>query len=291
MGNVVVVGSINQDHVLTVARRPRPGETVTGGTLDVRGGGKGANQAVAAADAGAEVTLVARVGSDIAGTGQREDLARRGVDVSWVTTTDGVATGAAFITVTPDGENAVSVVPGANGMLAVSDVDAVAARLFSDSVVVAQLEIPLDTLVAAVRRCGPTTHVLVNAAPFVALPRALLERVDTLVVNEHEAESLLGSPVAGAADAVDGAARLRSRGPGAVIVTLGADGAVVVDGHGATHVPAPLVPVVDSTGAGDIFVGTLAALLADGHALDGAVSVAVGRASDSVSTAGARSPA
>jgi ribokinase len=290
MGSVFVVGSINQDYVLTVDRRPRAGETVTGGTLDVRGGGKGANQAVAAADSGAAVTLLARVGSDAAGTAQREELARRGVDVSLVTTTDGVATGAAFITVTPDGENAVTVVPGANGRLAVTDVDAVAALLSRCSVLVAQLEIPLDTVVAAVRRGGGTAHILLNAAPFAPLPPSLLEKIDTLVVNEHEAASLLGSPVVAAADAADGAGRLLARGPGTVIVTLGAGGAVVADVHGATHVPAPTVPVVDTTGAGDVFVGTLAALLADGRSLGGAVTVAVERASASVSHVGARPP-
>ncbi len=288
MGTVFVVGSINQDHVLVVDRRPRAGETVTGATLVTRHGGKGANQAAAAAACGVTVTLLGRVGADPAGDAQRRDLARRGVDVSLVAEVTGVATGAAFITVTPDGQNSVVVAPGANGFLAASAVEGAVRRIRDSSVLVAQLEIPLETVEKAVAVCGRQTHVLLNAAPFRALPGLLLERVDTLVVNESEAAALVGSPVVGITGARAGAAALVARGPRTVIVTVGADGAVVADADTCSHVPAPPVPVVDTTGAGDVFVGTLAALVADGQPVHDAIVIAVARASASVAFVGAR---
>ena len=171
MGRVFVMGSINQDYVLVVDRRPGAGETVTGATLDIRPGGKGANQAVAAAVWGAAVSLLARVGDDGAADTQRRDLSARGVDVSLVKQTAGTATGAAFITVTPDGENAVTVAPGANGMLRAADVDDAADLIAGSAVLVAQLEIPLEAVAAAVEACGPHTHVLLNAAPAAPAPR------------------------------------------------------------------------------------------------------------------------
>ena len=288
MGRVFVIGSINQDYVLSVPRRPGAGETVTAATLTVRGGGKGANQAAAAAAGGAGVRLLARVGDDAAAVAQRHDLSMRGVDLSLVSDTSGVATGSAFITVTPDGENAVTVVPGANERLRPSDVTAVAGAIAESAVLVAQLETPLDAVAEAVGLCGPDTHVLLNAAPYRPLPPALLERVDTLVVNEHEAALLIGTPVAGVSAARDGATTIVGLGPRSVVVSLGADGAVVATGGSCRHVRAPVVAVVDSTGAGDVLVGTLAALLADGRPLEDAVAEAVGKASASVTSAGAR---
>jgi ribokinase len=290
MGKVFVVGSINQDHVLVVGRRPGPGETVTGATLVTRCGGKGANQAAAAVESGAAVTLLARVGADGAGIAQRDELARRGVDVSLVMDTADVATGAAFVTVTPDGENSVVIAPGANGRMQASDVKAVAGLISKSSVLVAQLEIPLDAVMEAVSLCGPDTHVLLNAAPYVALPGSLLARTDTLVVNESEATSLVGSPVPGTARAGEIATALLGHGPRNVVVTMGARGAVVASSDRCTHVRAPRVSVVDTTGAGDVFVGSLAALLADGQHLDRAVITAVERASASVGHIGARLP-
>jgi len=290
MGSVFVVGSINRDYVCFVDRRPRAGETVTGATLVTRHGGKGANQAAAAVEGGASVRLLARVGADAAALAGRDDLTRRGVDVSPVRETAGVATGAAFITVTPDGENAVVVAPGANGVLRESDVDAVAGLVSESSVLVTQLEVPLDAVVRAVDLCGPTTHVLLNAAPWRPLPGSLLGRIDTLVVNEDEAAALIGSAVDGVDGARAGATRILARGPGAVVVTLGADGVVVADADGCTHVPAPRVRVVDTTGAGDVLVGWLAALLADGRPLGRAAAIAVEKASASVAFVVARSP-
>jgi ribokinase len=288
MGTVFVVGSINQDHMLFVDRRPRAGETVGGATVVTRCGGKGANQAVAAVEAGATVIMLGRVGADEAGTTQRADLARRGVDVSLVATVPGAATGAAFITVTPDGENAVTLAPGANDRLGASDVDAATGLLVGCAVLVTQLEVPVDVVARAVSACGDDTSVLLNAAPPHPVPESLLQRVDILVVNESEAAALGRAPVGDIDEARTVAAALLGRGPGAVIVTMGADGAVVATADGCTHVPAPATSVVDTTGAGDVFVGTLAALAADGCSLPSAVERAVAQASASVAFVGAR---
>ena len=290
MGSVFVVGSINQDYVLVADRRPRAGETVTGVTLVTRNGGKGANQAVAAVDSGAAVMMLARIGDDVAGSAQRDALAARGVDVSLVTATANVSTGAAFVTVTPDGENSVLVAPGANGLVQSGDVKAAASFIADHSVLVAQLEIPVDAVVAAVNLCGSNTHVLLNAAPLAPLPGALLERIDTLVVNRVEAAAIVDAPIVGIAGALESATMLTGHGVRTAVVTLGADGAVVATAGSCTHVPAPRVSVIDTTGAGDVFVGTLAALLADDQPLDRAVVIAVERASGSVAFIGARPP-
>jgi len=290
VGSVFVLGSINQDYMLFADRRPRAGETVTGVTTVTRNGGKGANQAVAAVNSGAAVMMLGRIGDDVAGFAQRDDLAARGVNVSLVTVTSNVSTGTAFVTVTPDGENSVLVAPGANGLVESGDVKAAASFIANHSVLVAQLEVPLDAVVEAVNLCGSNTHVLLNAAPFAPLPRALLERVDTLVVNRVEAAAIVDAPIVGVASALEGATMLIGHGVRAAVVTLGADGAAVATAGSCTHVPAPRVSVVDTTGAGDVFVGTLAALLADDQPVVRAVVIAVERASRSVESIGARAP-
>jgi ribokinase len=235
--------------------------------------------------------MLARIGEDVAGYAQRDDLAARGVDVSLVTATANESTGAAFVTVTPDGENSLLVAPGANGLVQSGDVRAAASFIADNSVFVAQLEVPVDAVVEAVNLCGSDTHVLLNAAPFAPLPGALLERIDTLVVNRVEAAAMLDTPIVGIAGARKAATMLAGQGVGAVVVTLGSDGAVVATAVSCTHVPAPRVSVVDTTGAGDVFVGTLAAHLADDRTLDQAVVIAVERASGSVASIGARGPA
>jgi ribokinase len=290
MGRVFVIGSVNQDHVLTVDHRPAPGETVVAATLAVGPGGKGANQAVAAVAAGALVTLLARVGDDAAGRVERHDLSGHGVDVSLVLETTGASTGLAFITVTPDGENAVTVAPGANGLLAGADVEAAAGRICACDVLVAQLEVPLETVARAIDVSGPNVHVLLNAAPPGPLTRSLLPRVDTLVVNGHEADALLGGPVAAFGGAGDAALALLDLGPRQVVVTLGARGAVLASTDGCIRIVAPTVAVADTTGAGDVLVGTLAALLSDEQPLSRALEAAVVNAAAAVTHAGARRP-
>jgi ribokinase len=257
---------------------------VSGAVLEVHPGGKGANQAVAAARCGALVDLVGRVGADQPGTERLEQLAAEGVRTAQVRQTPGVATGAAFITVTPDGENSIVVAPGANDRLAPADVEAARAPIQDAAVLVAQLEVPLDAVAraAALIRRGRT--FVLNAAPVRQVPRALLAVVDVLVVNELEAASLCGRPVSSRDEARLAAVALAELGPAAVVITLGALGAVATAAGRTLEVPSPAVGVVDTTGAGDAFVGALAARLASGGGLECAVElgVAVGSATTEV---------
>lgn len=277
---VVVVGSINVDYIVRVARRPQPGETVSDGVLELHPGGKGANQAVAAARCGAAVELVACVGSDAAGRDRLKMLEAQGVGVSHVRQVEGARTGTAFVSLTPDGENSITIAPGANTELSVSDVDVAAPVISAASVVVAQLEVPLDSVLRAAELVGERSLFVLNAAPYCEIPRGLLDTVDVLVVNESEAGALAGRRFAGTQDAREVAAELCCYGPRAVVVTLGAGGAVVIAPGLDRHVPAPVVRVVDTTGAGDAFVGALAASLDEGLALEAAVAygVAIGSA-------------
>ncbi len=288
IGAVVVVGSINQDHVLAVGHRPEPGETVSDAVLTIHAGGKGANQAVAAAQCGAAVVMVGRVGRDAAGAAQLSALAAQGVNVALVGTAAQAATGSAFVTVTPDGENAIVVAPGANATLTVEDVEAVRASISSAAVLMVQLEVPLAVVERAAELAGPATTVLLNAAPIKVVPASLLSRVGILVLNEHEAAALLDQPAGGVARATDQAAALLARGPRAVVVTMGADGAVAAAAGSCFHVPAPAVRVVDTTGAGDAFVGAMAASLAAGATLIDAVTAGVALGSTVVGRPGAQ---
>ena len=259
MAEVFVLGSINQDLVLKVERRPEPGETVTDAELSTGSGGKGANQAAAAALLGASVSFLGRVGDDEFGEPLVRALEEKGIDTSLIERASGYQTGAAFITVTPDGENAITVAPGANRAITPEDVDAAAESIRGARVLVAQMEVPKEVVgrAAEVAASGDT-RVVLNLAPTFEVPRELLERLDPLVVNEHEAAFLLGSRVEGVNGALSAAPELLSLGPGSAVITLGAAGAVIADSSSATHIPAPGVEVVDTTGAGAAFVGALA---------------------------------
>ena len=286
MADVFVVGSINQDFVLNVERRPEPGETVTDAQLSKGNGGKGANQAAAAALLGADVALLGRVGDDGFGEPLVEALAEKGVDTSLIEATPGSSTGTAVITVTPDGENAITVAPGANRSLTADDVDEASGSIRGARVLVAQMEVPPEVVLRAVgvaARRG--TRALVNLAPPFEVPRELLEKLDPLVVNEHEAAFLLGESAAGVDGALSAASELLALGPRSVVVTVGKEGAVFSDGESTEHLPAPKVDVVDTTGAGDAFVGALAASLARGDPLESAVAYAV-RAGAAAATRG-----
>jgi ribokinase len=289
VADVFVAGSINQDFVLSVERRPAPGETVTDARLATHNGGKGANQAAAAALLGASVAFLGRVGDDGFGGPLVRSLADKGVDTGVVREAPDSSTGAAFITVTPDGENAITVAPGANRRLTAEDVDEASESIGDAKVLVAQMEIPPEVVLRAVEVAAASgTRVLVNLAPPFEVPRALLEKLDPLVINEHEAAFLLGERVDGVDGALDAAPRLLALGPGSVVVTLGEDGAVFSDGESAQHLTAPKVEVVDTTGAGDAFVGALAARLAADVPLRDAVAYAVRAGAAAVTEAGAQ---
>lgn len=266
---VVVVGSINADLVLSVARLPAPGETVLAHGQARFPGGKGANQALAAARLGAEVAFVGCVGDDDAGREMCANLRAAGVDVSHVRVTDRASTGAAYISVDERGQNAIVVVPGANAELAPEDVAAAGELIDAAAIVVVQLEIP-DAVVAAVLDTG--AQVLLNAAPARPLPADLLDRVSVLVVNEAEA------------------AFVPSEFGGALVRTLGAGGAMWRTPGEQGLVAAPPAEVVDTTGAGDALVGALAAALARGESLPTAVGSAVQVASRATTVAGAQLP-
>jgi ribokinase len=276
VADVFVVGSINQDFVLSVERRPEPGETVTDAQLSRGNGGKGANQAAAAALLVADVQLLGRVGDDGLGEPLVEALADKGVDTSLIEASTHSSTGTAFITVTPDGENAITVAPGANRSLTPDDVDDASDSIAAARVLVAQMEVPPEVVLRAVEVAAERgTRALVNLAPPTQVPRELLEKLDPLVVNEHEAAFLLEERVEGVDAALFAAPELLALGPRSVVITLGKEGAVFSDGESTEHVSSSEVEVVDTTGAGDAFTGALAVQLARDESLGDAVAYAV----------------
>jgi ribokinase len=265
VSRILVVGSANVDYTVALARLPQPGETVTGGTLLVNHGGKGANQAVAARRLGAEVRFIACVGDDAAGRGIREALAGEGVDVTGLTSTGEAATGTALILVDADGRNQIAVAPGANRRL---DVEAVARRradLEWAQVVVCQLETPAATVrwtLEEARRRDVTT--ILNPAPVPDDPPTdLWPLVSYLTPNAGEAARLSGVPVNDRASATHAARALRAQGVRAVVVTLGDDGALGLAEGDAFHVPGFAVAALDTTAAGDTFNAALAVALAE----------------------------
>jgi ribokinase len=289
VADVFVVGSINQDFVLSVERRPEPGETVTDAQLSRGNGGKGANQAAAAALLVADVQLLGRVGDDGLGEPLVEALADKGVDTSLIEASTRSSTGTAFITVTPDGENAITVAPGANRSLTPDDVDDASDSIAAARVLVAQMEVPPEVVLRAVEVAARQgTRALVNLAPPTQVPRELLEMLDPLVVNEHEAAFLLEERVEGVDAALFAAPELLSLGPRSVVITLGKEGAVFSDGDSTEHVSSPEVEVVDTTGAGDAFTGALAVQLARDESLGDAVAYAVRAGAAAVTKEGAQ---
>ena len=289
MAEVFVVGSINQDFVLQVERRPKPGETVTDAVLSTHNGGKGANQAAAAALLDGSVALLGRVGDDGFGEPLVRALEEKGVDTALIEAAPGSSTGTAFITVTEGGENSITVAPGANRRLTPEDVDAARGAIAGAAVLVAQMEVPRECVARAVEVAVEVgTRAILNLAPPFRVPRAVLEGLDPLVVNEHEAAFLLGEGVEGVEAALAAAPRLLALGPRSAVITVGADGAVFTEGGDVGHVSAPEADVVDTTGAGDAFVGALALRLARGASLEEAVSYAVRAGSAAVTKEGAQ---
>ena len=274
---MVVVGSLNMDLVARVARLPAAGETVPGTAFATVPGGKGANQAVAAARLGAATAMIGRVGDDAFGAGLAAGLAEDRVDCRGLQTTAGTPTGLALIIVDDTGRNQIVAVAGANGMLAPADVDAAEHLLAGAQIVALQLEVPFETVEhTAGRARGLGVSVVLNPSPVRPLPPALLRCADYLVLNEHEAASLAGAPVDTVGDAIAAARHLRAHGAGTVLVTLGAAGAVIVGPDGARHDAAPRVDAVDTTAAGDTFLGGVCAALVRG--LDLPAAVAFGQA-------------
>ncbi|MCT2288433.1 ribokinase [Corynebacterium sanguinis] len=266
MATVTVVGSINADLVVEVDRHPRPGETLLGSGGEVSAGGKGANQAVACAKLGTQVCMVGAVGTDAYAEEALKYLRTSGVELSDVSAVDG-PTGLAVITVDSSGENTIVVVSGANAQVDGGFVDARRGAVEGAEVVVVQGEIPASGFSAAVQLA--TGRVVVNLAPVIDVERADLLRADPLVANEHEAGLILTQlgELQPPATEEEMAAVLLAQGFASVVITRGAGGAVVGHGDTITPIPAPRVEAIDTTGAGDAFVGALAARLAHGASL------------------------
>jgi len=284
---VVVVGSLNMDIVVAVPRHPRPGETIIGADSFRTPGGKGANQAVAAARLGQRVAMVGRVGEDDAGRTLRAALNDYGVDYAAVVETTETPTGIALITVDPNGENIIVVSSGANARVGAADVKAAAPLVERAAVVLLQLEIPLEASIEAATLAMGTVILNPAPAPTGRLPLELLAAVDVLVPNRSELAELAGVPAPGSLAAVERLAR-SIEGPRAVVVTLGAEGALLVERGSSTHVAAPTVEAVDTTGAGDCFCGALADALARDTPLEDAVRFAVRAAAVSTTRPGAQ---
>lgn len=277
MFRVCVVGSSNLDFTVAVPRLPRPGETVSGGQLVVSAGGKGANQAVAACRLGAEVRFVTLLGTDLVGDRLRATLVEAGLPSEGLLRTADAATGVALIAVDPDGRNQIAVAPGANHCLTAELVAAHAGALAWADAVLLQLETPIETVrwtLREARRLGKVTVLNPAPARVLPLPADLMGLVDYLTPNETEAGLLTGRGVSGVSDAEAAGRALVAAGVGAVVVTVGAEGAVLVGHAGTLHVPGFTVSPVDTVGAGDAFNGALAALLAGGAPVEDAVLVA-----------------
>jgi len=294
---IVVVGSLNMDFVVSVEHLPAPGETVLGRNFQMIPGGKGANQAVAAAKLGGNsvaVRMIGRVGYDVFADHLKASLSAAGVDVRAVHATKSAATGVALISVDRGGQNSIVVASGANHELAAADVEAMRPVFQGARLALFQLETPLPTVAAALqlaREEGLTT--ILDPAPAQALPEPLLQHVDILTPNESEALRLLGRPPARIlpADAAEMAASLRRRGPKTVIVKLGEQGCYLDSGAVQSHVPGFTVAVQDTTAAGDTFNAALAVALAEGAALEHALRFANAAAAISVTRPGAQTSA
>ncbi len=264
---IAVVGSANIDLTTFTAQFPKPGETIFGQKFDLGFGGKGANQAVAARLCGADVFMVARVGSDLFGPATIENFKKLGIDATHVKQVEGLSSGVAPIFVDPSGQNRILVVKGANDAIKAADVDAAAETLKNADCIVLQFEIPLETVyytVAFAKKHG--IRCILNPAPGQAVDMRALQGLDYFVPNESEAEIITGMPVRNLDDAKRCAEKLVAGGIGRVILTLGGNGSLLAGRGGMDHLPAFPVKAIDSTGAGDAFIGSFAVFLGEGLA-------------------------
>ncbi len=286
---IAVVGSSNTDMILKLDRIPRPGETVLGGQFITAAGGKGANQAVAAARAGGDVTFIARVGQDMFGQQAIEGFARDGINVEYVVRDKASPSGVALIFVAKDGENSIAVASGANGRLSPADVKKARKAIASAAVAVMQLETPLPTVQATAEIAAKAgVSVILNPAPAQPLPDDLLRLVSILTPNETEAELLTGIKVVDETSAGQAAGQLLARGAQTVIITLGASGAFVATEGLRKLVRGFKMAAVDTTAAGDVFNGALAVALAEGRTIADATRFANAAAAISVTRMGAQ---
>jgi ribokinase len=287
-GPVVVVGSLNMDLVMRTSRVPVAGETLSGRAFATVPGGKGANQALACARLGAPVAMIGRVGRDAFGGILREALAGDGVDVAAVGQA-GEVSGVAMILVEDSGQNRIILAPGANAALGAAELDEEAARIAAASMLVLQFEVPMPAVERAIAHArAARVPVLLNPAPAAAIPDAIWSGIDILVPNESEASALTDVSVREPASAFEAARILRSKGVGRVLITLGEQGVAIVDADRERHLPARKVEVVDTTAAGDTFIGGLVAGLLEGRTLDEAAAIGQAASAICVTRAGAQ---
>jgi len=285
---ICVIGASNLDLISYVPRLPRMGETLHGNRFQMGFGGKGANQAVMAAKLGGDVTMVTKLGADIFGRDTVQNFEQVGIDVSHVHMTDQAFSGVAPIAVDADGNNSIIIVTGANDLLTEEEIEAARPAIAAAGILVCQLEIPLPITLAALRiaREEGVTAIFNPAPARPDLPDELYQLSDIFCPNETETELLTGMTVGTLAEAEAAARTLLARGAGSVVLTLGERGALLVNGDGATHVPTETVKALDTTGAGDSFVGSLAYFLALGKPMTDALARANRIAAVSVQGAG-----
>jgi ribokinase len=286
---IVVIGSSNTDMVVKSARLPGPGETVMGHTFFMAAGGKGANQAVAAAKAGGSVTFIAKVGNDMFGKQARQGFELAGIDTRYVLTDPNVPSGVAQIMVDARGENSIVVVPGANMQLLPDDIAACWPVLEAADIILMQLEIPMETVEYVIRRIDPgKTRIILNPAPASNIDEELFSRLYCLTPNESEAELLTGLPVTDKDSCIKAARELISRGLEHVILTRGAKGALWIYNNEVQEIDAFSVTPIDTTAAGDVFNGALCVALGEGRPMKGAIRFANAAAAISVTRDGAQ---
>jgi len=286
---IVVVGSSNTDMIIKAPRIPKPGETIIGGTFQTAAGGKGANQAVAAARAGGQVTFVARVGDDMFGEQAVRGFIADKIDVKHVIKDVNAPSGVAEIFVAENGENSIAVASGANANLSPADIENAKSAITHADILVMQLESPLDTVMAAAKLAFDNdVHVILNPAPAQQLPNELLKYVALLTPNESEAELLTGIAVTDESSAEKAAVKLKERGVDTVIITMGSAGVYILSDSFVGKQSGFRVEPVDTTAAGDVFNGALAVGLADNMKLQDAASFAQAAAALSVTKLGAQ---
>lgn len=289
---ITVIGSSNTDMVVKSSRLPAPGETIIGGEFGMYPGGKGANQAVAAARLGGNVHFVGKRGNDIFGTEASTLLQKEGIDTSHFTIDQHLPSGIALITVDDKGENCIVVASGANAAITPNDLEPVQPLIEQSHIVLLQLEIPIATIEqAAAIAAEKDVTIILNPAPAQSLPASLLQKVSIITPNETEAEILTGITITDIASAQQAAVALKDKGVQTVIITLGAEGALVYHQNEFIKVETTPVVAVDTTAAGDVFNGALAVALADGKSVEDAAKYACKAAAISVTRMGAQSSA
>lgn len=290
--SIIVVGSSNTDMVIQTHKFPVPGETLLGGKFFLFPGGKGANQAVAAARLGGLVTFIAKIGNDIFGEQALQQFKKEGILTDYIISDPSNPSGVALITVDAKGENTIVVAQGANGALTSKDIQKANEEFENTSIVLMQLEIPLDAVLHTAKLA--TQHgkkVILNPAPARQLPDALLKELFIITPNESETETLLGIKITDMNSVHAAAKQLHEKGVAHAIITLGSEGAYLYNAEGGKHIPTTKVTPVDSTAAGDVFNGALAVAISEGKSLSEAIKFANRAAAISVTRMGAQASA